>query len=76
MGDVRVSKILVHPIKVGGCGGTSEMRSLTLLCSQSCRGTSVPEVRYSPEGLEVYLSPPSCWHELTMLGYRMTGNGA
>ncbi|TFK80892.1 hypothetical protein K466DRAFT_503094 [Polyporus arcularius HHB13444] len=33
IGDTRVSKILVHPIK-------------------SCRGTSVTESRYSPEGLE------------------------
>jgi len=33
MGEVRVTKILVHPIK-------------------SCRGTSVPEVRYTPRGLE------------------------
>ncbi|GJE89452.1 hypothetical protein PsYK624_055530 [Phanerochaete sordida] len=32
-GQVRVTKILVHPIK-------------------SCRGTSVPEVRYTPQGLE------------------------
>ncbi|KAI0829079.1 hypothetical protein BC628DRAFT_1362296 [Trametes gibbosa] len=33
VGDVRVSKILVHPIK-------------------SCRGTSLREARYTPEGLE------------------------
>ncbi|EMD31142.1 hypothetical protein CERSUDRAFT_120106 [Gelatoporia subvermispora B] len=33
VGEVRVSRIFVHPIK-------------------SCRGTSVPEVRYTPEGLE------------------------
>ncbi|KAH9854380.1 hypothetical protein C2E23DRAFT_818523 [Lenzites betulinus] len=33
VGDVRVSKILVHPIK-------------------SCRGTSLQEARYTPEGLE------------------------
>lgn len=58
MGDVRVSKILVHPIKVGGCGGASETTLLTLPCPQSCRGTSVPEVRYSSEGLEVRMSAP------------------
>ncbi|KAI0937464.1 hypothetical protein AcV5_005370 [Taiwanofungus camphoratus] len=34
MAEVRVSKILVHPIK-------------------SCRGTSVSEVHYTPQGLEV-----------------------
>ncbi|KAI0658302.1 MOSC N-terminal beta barrel domain-containing protein [Cubamyces menziesii] len=33
VGDVRVSKILMHPIK-------------------SCRGTSLQEARYTPEGLE------------------------
>ncbi|KAI0673983.1 MOSC N-terminal beta barrel domain-containing protein [Trametes maxima] len=33
LGDVRVAKILVHPIK-------------------SCRGTSLQEARYTPEGLE------------------------
>ncbi|KAI0325427.1 hypothetical protein GY45DRAFT_1330328 [Cubamyces sp. BRFM 1775] len=33
VGDVRVSKILIHPIK-------------------SCRGTSLQEARYTPEGLE------------------------
>ncbi|KAI9067205.1 hypothetical protein FKP32DRAFT_1588842 [Trametes sanguinea] len=33
VGDVRVSKILVHPIK-------------------SCRGSSLQEARYTPEGLE------------------------
>ncbi len=58
IGDTRVSKILVHPIKV--CEQTvvlSSVYSLTSCDVQSCRGTSVTESRYSPEGLEVCPCP-------------------
>lgn len=56
IGEVRISKLLVHPIKVRQ--GVSPLPSLTERDAQSCRGTSATEWRYGPEGLEVCLLHP------------------
>ena len=53
--SIQVSKILIHPIKVGRYDTFHWNVSTKTLytCRKSCRGISVTEAGYTSEGLEV-----------------------